>query len=518
MVILIWFSFSATAVATLLLSLASWFKLAARNDPFMPADLRSAGDVFALVPRSFSAVDTRVYICVGLCLLAAVLAALIVRSRIFSSKLRFSGLFAGICLIIFSYFTLYTNDGIYASAAEPAAPGEETLAYVSRGCQYPFLHAANTSKVEVPEGYDKYSTLSAFSRYVTEDIPAADKVNFVFVMFESFADLSELDCLDMTVDVYRPLHMLQKVSVHGTLVSDVFAEETAITEREVLTGNFDGPPYRSEASSYVRYFERQGYATQFACDSPARIFNRANVAEYLGFGEWTFNEAGGRGSGEAFFRDIQSRFVSHVVSSDEPYLGFSVGRVAAPSGDGRTFIAPGTMTEEQLDAINGYLGGVETTVSGIAALADWFDAREEPVVLVVFGDRMPDLGEEVYAAMGANISPEKGDGFLKRYGVPYVIHANPAAGHVLNVDMTGEGGTISPCFLFNELFGRLGMGGTAYMKVAGELMDAVPVVHPTGRFVAGGEVAAELGDEAAEKLAFYKNVSFMRRWNFADYR
>ena len=514
----VWFSFSATAVATLLLSLANWFKLAARNDPFTPSDLRSAGDVFALVPRGFSAIDTRVYICVGLCLVAAVLAALIVRSRIFSSKLRFCSLFAVVCLIIFSYFTLYTNDSIYASAAEPTAPGEETLAYVSRGCQYPFLHAANTSKVETPEGYDKYSTLAAFSRYVTEDVPAEDKVNVVFVMFESFSDLSELDCLDMTNDVYRPLHMLQKDSVHGTLVSDVFAEENAVTEREVLTGNFDGPPYRSETSSYVRYFARQGYATEFACDSPARIFNRANVAEYLGFEERTFNEDGGRGSGEAFFRDIQSRYVAHVVSSDEPYFGFSVGRVAAPANDGRTFIAPGTMTEEQLDAINGYLSGVETTVRGISALAEWFDAREEPVVLVVFGDRLPDLGEEVYAAMGANVSPEKGDGFLNRYGVPYLIHANPAAGHVLNVDVTGEGDTISPCFLFNELFKRLGWGGTAYMKVAGELMDAAPVVHPTSRFITGGETAAELGDEAAEKLAFFKNVSFLRRWNFADYR
>ncbi len=513
----VWFSFTLTALATLLLSLANWFKLAARSDPFMPSDLRAAGDLFGLLPRSFSEVGTEVWICVGLCLIAGILAALLVRSRIVSSKLRFCGLFAVVCLIIFSYFTLYTNDGIYASAAEPTAPGEETLAYVSRGCQYPFLHAANSSPVSEPEGYDKYDTLSAFSRYVTEDIPSEDKVSVVFVMLESFSDLSELNCLDMTIDVYRPLHMLQKDSVRGSLVSDVFAEETAITEREVLTGNPDGPPYRSDASSYARYFNRQGYATEYYADSPARLYNRANVAEYLGFSESVFNEDGGSGSDAGFFAGIRSRFEAHAAAGT-PYFGFSVGRVAAPPRDGRTFIAPGTMTEEQLDAINGYLGGVETTVREVADLADWFDEREEPVVLVVFGDRLPDLGEEVYAAMGANVSPEKADGFLKRYGVPYVIHANSAAKHALNVDFAGDSDTISPCFLVSELFGHTGWGGTAYMKVAGELTESVTVIHPTGRFMEGGEITSELSEEASGKLAFFRNVSFLRRWDFADYR
>jgi hypothetical protein len=176
------------------------------------------------------------------------------------------------------------------------------------------------------------------------------------------------------------------------------------------------------------------------------------------------------------------------------------------------------MTEDQLDAINGYLGGVEATVREVADLADWFDTREEPVVLVVFGDRLPDLGEEVYAAMGANISPEKADGFLKRYGVPYVIHANDAAKYVLNVSFTGEGDVISPCFLMGELFSQTGWGGTAYMKVAGELMDSVTVIHPTARFMENGEITAELSEESAGKLAFFNNVSYMRRWDFADYR
>ena len=513
----VWFSFALTALATLLLSLANWFKLAARTDPFMPSDLRTAGDLFSFLPRSFSEVGVEVWVCLGLCLIAGILAALLVRSRIVSSKLRFCGLFAVICLIIFSYFTLYTNDSIYASAAEPTAPGEETLAYVSRGCQYPFLHSANTSSVSAPAGYDRYKTLAAFSRYVTEDIPADDKVSVVFVMLESFSDLSELDCLDMTIDVYRPLHMLQKDSVRGSLVSDVFAEETAITEREVLTGNLDGAPYRSDASSYARFFNRQGYATEYYADSPARLYNRANVAEYLGFAESGFNENGGAGSNAAFFDGVRTRFEQHV-SSGTPYFGFSVGRVAASPRDGRTFIAPGTMTEEQLDAINGYLGGVETTVLEIADLADWFDTREEPVVLVVFGDRLPDLGEEVYAAMGANVSPEKADGFLKRYSVPYVIHANRAAKYVLNVGFSGEAETISPCFLMGELFRQTGWGGTAYMKVAGELTDRVSVIHPTARFIEDGEVVAELSDEAAQKLALFKYVSFMRRWDFADYR
>ncbi len=520
----VWFAFSLTALATLALTLTNWFKLAALRDPFTAADVRTLSDVFPTFPRSIGEAGGGVLLGIGICVLAALVAAFLVRSRIVSAKVRFSGLLALVCLIIFSYFTLYTNDTIYASAAAPVSAGEETLEYVSRGCVYPFLHGIKSAEPEPPEGYDELATVKAFSRYVTEDIPDDDKVSIVFVMADSLADLSELECLDLRIDVYRPLHMLQKDSVYGSLLTDVFASDAIVTERSVLTGSPSDLSFRSDASSYVRYFARQGYVTGGCCTDDALLFNRANVSGFLGFDDYSF-DAGSSGTSEAgFFEEVRTLFEEHAETSDAPYFGFSVTDLCGgpyPSDKdlyGRSFFAPGTLTDEQINVISNYLGSVEATVKGIADLADYFDDRPEPVILVVFGGHLPDLGEEVYTAMGANIAEEKHEGFLNRYETPYVIHANPAAEYVLNVDLTGEGRTVSPCFLMSELFSRVGWGGTAYMKTSAELMDDVPVIHASGRFVTEDGVTKELSDAVRDKLKFYNDVSYYRRRNFADYR
>lgn len=520
----VWSAFSLTALATLALSLTSWFKLAAFRDPFTAADMRTFSDVFRAFPHSVGEAGSGVLLGIGICVLAALASALVVRSRVVSPKLRFSGLLAVLCLVIFSYFTLYTNDSIYASAADALPPGEETLQYVSRGCVYPFLHSIKAAEPEPPAGYDELATVRAFSRYVTEDIPVEDKVSLVFVMADSFADLSELDCLDLRTDVYRPLHMLQKDSVYGSLISDVFAGDAIVTERSVLTGSAADLSFRSDASSYVRYFVRQGYDTFGCCTDDALLFNRVNVNGFLGFSDYRFC-AGSHGTSETdFFAGVRSLCEEHAAQSDAPYFCFSVTDICSapyPSDSnlfGRSFIAPGTLTDEQRNVVNNYLGAVGTTVSCIADLADYLDERPEPVILVVFGGHLPDLGEDVYAAIDANIAEGKHEGFLNRFKTPYLIHANPAAEYVLNVDFCGEGRTVSPCFLFNELFSWAGWGGTAYMKAAGELMEEVPVAHSSGRFVSDGELTRELSEAAREKLDFYDYVSYYRRRNYADYR
>lgn len=517
----VWFAFSLTALGTLALSLTSWYKLAARGDPFIPMDLHTLSDVFPYFPKNAADIDHAVLLVVAICIVLSIITGLLVSSRIVSPKLRFSGIFAALCLIIFSYFTLYTNDSIYASASVALPAGQETEAYVSRGCTYPFLHGIKTAHIESPDGYDELRTVKSFSRYVTENIPIENRVSIICVMLDDFADFSS--SLDMTNDVYRPLHMLQKDSLHGTLITDVFGSGSEITERSVLTGNPADTYYRSDTSSYVRYFAGQGYYTEAVIASEPELFNRRNVSEFLGFENCSFLDAAAAMDAECLFDEVRTRFETYAESSGGPYFSFSlIGERSYPADENlyrKTYIAPGTLTDEELNVLNNYLGGIETVAQGVSDLADYFDSRTEPVILIVFGGHLPDLGDDVFAAIGANISADKTDGFIRRYGTPYLIHANASAEYVLDTELNGEGRMISPCFLFNEAFSHIGWGGTAYLKVAGELSDIIPVIHTSGKYIlSDGNVTRTLDEEQSSLLAFYRETSYYRRMNYADYR
>ena len=65
--------------------------------------------------------------------------------------------------------------------------------------------------------------------------------------------------------------------------------------------------------------------------------------------------------------------------------------------------------------------------------------------------------------------------------------------------MTGEGPSISPCYLMNVLFRQLGWKGSAFTQAMDEMMDIFPVVSIKGRYVVDGVLTEAVPPERAEK-------------------
>ncbi len=167
-------------------------------------------------------------------------------------------------------------------------------------------------------------------------------------------------------------------------------------------------------------------------------------------------------------------------------------------------------SQESCNMLNNYLFGVNETVCEYVRLTQELDARDTPVVLVLFGDHKPWMGNggSVYEEMGIDFDTSTLAGFRNYYATPYLIWANRAAKEVLGADFTGDGGDFSPCFLMTRLFDACGWAGPGYMQLSRAMRDISPLLHTNGLFLHDGVLTSVLSDT---------DRSFYRSWLAVQY-
>ena len=143
-----------------------------------------------------------------------------------------------------------------------------------------------------------------------------------------------------------------------------------------------------------------------------------------------------------------------------PYFSYSLsfqnhGAYPSETTSGTAYINNNAhYSEATYNILNNYLEGIYDTTERIYAFVDQFRDLDEPVVIVLFGDHMPWLGDNgyIYDELGINTDLSSEEGFYNYYSTPYVIWANEAAKETADSDFTGQGDSISACFLMEQLF------------------------------------------------------------------
>ena len=177
----------------------------------------------------------------------------------------------------------------------------------------------------------------------------------------------------------------------------------------------------------------------------------------------------------------------------------------------------GNLSDESFNILNNYLTGIYDTNRHLEAFIDALRHDPAPVVVVLFGDHKPWLGNghSVYHELGINIDGSTDEGFLNFFSTPYIIWANYAAREVAGHDFIGEGRSFSPGFLMVEVFSLLHWDGEAYMQALRRLMETVDVIHaPLGKFRENGMITRELSSEAEQQLRNLRMMEIYRRLNF----
>lgn len=412
-----------------------------------------------------------------------------------------------------------------------------TSVYEELGFPYCFCYNFNSYLVEKPEGYSAAEVKTYLAEH-PETAGQGENVNVIMVMNEAFSDVTNFETFryeegEEPLRFYNSLIQSDR-AVAGHIVVPNFGGGTANTEFDVITGlqtNLIGESGISafrvlnrNMNSIFRVFLEDGYHTEFIHPGEDWFYNRQNVYRYFGAEKLLFSEAfenaerkGSWVTDDAVLQKIQEEF-SAAMEDGDPYFNYTVtiqnhmAYTTKKYGDYQVPEAHFTkkLSWEARTMLSIYAEGARDADHMLEGLVDYFESREEPVVLVFFGDHLPNLGDnylcyqELDMEIGETGSIETA---LATFSTPYVIWVNGAADKVLNfsarkqtldlpVDHTINAQYLGALTL--ELTGRKDQD--SYFSYLNDLRRTLPVLRNGKGKTASGSCFDELPQEFSDDL------------------
>lgn len=533
----IWISNLVSALVFFVLTLVNYFKIMLRNDPFVMADFSLLGEALNMGERYTLSVDLFFFISIGIAAACVIGSKFIFKYRIKNLSARLIGAVACICLMIVLVKPVYLSENVYKKLENISAnPHMNALdkndQFSSRGFIYSFINSIGDVVEAPPEGYSDKKAKAILSNYSYDNIPEDKKINIISIMLEAFNDFSKHDWVEFSNNPYTYFHSLQQKSVYGQIFTNTFGGGTIDSERSFITGYFPQTEYCKTTNSYVHYLRDQGYTTEGGHPGHEWFYSRDIVNKFLGFENYKFFETGyeqiynsNPNKGDKiledryFFEEILDRFEANKISG-KPYFNFSVSyQNHGPYS--MTFLQNGVeyvnkterMSEEGYNIVNNYLDGIATTIGEIEKLVEKIDAMDEPVILVLFGDHNPWLGNDsfVYDEMGISLDFSDEEGLYNYYSTPYIIYANDSAKGATGNDVKGFGGDFSVMYLMNKVFEVCGWGGNEFMKLSNDMREYLDIITNIGLYRENGTFTDSISDKAHSKLESFRIAQYYWR-------
>lgn len=534
------------------MSLINRVKLTVRGEPFVPRDvslIKEAAD-------AAGSYDMKLPWFQAACLLvfvgALVLLGFVLPLRRQESAPKRRGVWLRILVFVLCAALLVLLVGCVYSSTELYNSFETTEPYNlssvnnELGFVYYFCYHFSTYKTEKPEGFDR-DTAAAWDTGYTEPEDASD-INVIFVMNEAFSDVLNEDVFvfpegEHPMEVYNELASGENAWA-GHIIVPYFAGGTADTEFDVATGmqtnllNPNSPSLTAfrtvnrDLDSIFRVFGAEGYTSCFMHPGDSWFYNRENVYSWLGADESLFAEdfreleyKGSWVTDESVLRELEARFEEKsaqgapdftyavTIQNHMSYTEDKYGDYVCPEVETRAELSPEIQT-----AVNVYAEGIRDANALLRELTDYYSSREEPVLLVFFGDHLPYLGDnrQGYVELGLPAGDASGaeDPFAA-YTAPFLIWCNEAGAELLDFDSAIEAldlpgdGRISACHLGAAVLELTGRGEVSpWFAFLNELRRELPVIHNGAYLDADGQLSFELDAKQAEL------VSKMRCWTY----
>ena len=522
-----WPAFLTTAFPFSVIAIGNFYKVKLRGDVFIFSDIK---DTFLGINIAFEenydltpGIRIIVYF---LCILFGIAFLLFLVPGKMNLRKRIKLTPAPLALMVAAVL-LCTNTSIYQSAAVTNGYVWTPTDYHSEhGAVYSFLHSINDAINKAPDGYDQDEMERLLSSYNNDNIPEDKKVNVIFIMREANNDISALtDAEGIDWSCYDYYNTLKAESYSGKLFTNVFAGGTVNSERTVITGAYKLKDYRTATNSYVRYFKSQGYSVSGSHPSNDWYYNRKNINSALGYDEYYFienyynyiSDDPAQISDKLLYSDLIKQFEAR--DKTKPYFSFNVtyevhgpyDTTAVLNGESRV---DGNYTDYTKNVLSNYLNTIKSTNDALQEIVDYFRSIDEPVVLCVYGDHNPWLGDNnsVATELGINFDLSTDEGLKNYYETEYLIWANASAKETLGKEFTGVNQqSVSPCYLMNILFREVGWEGPSYMKFMNEYMEEMPIVSTNSVYYANGKLTSTLSKKQTEKLSRLEQMTYY--WN-----
>lgn len=404
------------SVFWLFLGTCNGYLLTKRVTPFNAQDLKVLSDAVELTNNYFNTFEL-VMIIIGVVALILWIVSMWRRGGQFTGKMHRVIALGGVAAS-FALCIVLTNVAVDRRVISNYF-GNIAFAYEDYGFPYCFSASLFNTGINEPSGYgeemmaqisnDGEITKNETGR-TQEELP-----NIVFVQLESFFDPTEVEWLRFSEDPIPNLRELFSEYSTGYFKVPSVGAGTANTEFEVLTGmsmRFFGPgeyPYKTYAKTNVlesaaTALTSLGYGAEALHNNGGNFYSRAQVFNNMGFDHYTSKE---------FMNILQTTpkgwatddiLVPNIMESMDTTEGqdfvFTISvqghgdYPTEPTLENPEIIVSGVEDEGKRNAWEYYVNEVHEMDKFVGQLIEAVESREEPSVIVFYGDHLPTMDLE----------------------------------------------------------------------------------------------------------------------------
>ena len=529
----------------LLIGMANFFIIEFKGQPVVPADLFALSTAASVAGGYGLFLTPRLIGCIALFAAFCVAVALWCPKRPVTGRAATANCIAAVALAAaagLAYQAVDIRDAFQVKVDVWDVRGS----YSSQGTALCFLSRAQELTPKTPEGYSDEALTAILGAAPAPDGAEGthgssapyDGPNVIAIMNETFSDLSTYPGL-AEAEGASPLffHELAGDSLAaGSVYTSAMGGGTCNSEFEFLTGasmgNMGGGVYPyvlydlTGTDNLASYFRDLGYGTHAIHPAEASNWRRDRIYDQLGFD--AFDDITAL-SGADTFRGMVTdkatyeRALAKIDEADGPQFvfdvtiqnhgGYDTGLV--PEAD-RVHLGSNTVDSPEVDE---FLSCIKRSDEDLRWLVDELNRRDEPTMLVFFGDHQPGFADWLFErTYGKSVDDASAEEVQQRYRTPYLVWANNAAraqyGNRLrsieNADVT------SLNYLGALLREAAGLPETPRSRFLDELRDVLPVINLNGYRAADGQwhwFGEEESGSAADALRDYKIVQHDQLFN-----
>lgn len=402
------------SVLWLFIGVVNGVMLSNRVTPFNAQDLKTITEGLSLFPNYFTIIEM-VFMAIGVLALIAGAVVLYRRTGKYTGKLNrvLAAAGVGAACIVYSMLTQWAIDQRVVSTYF----GNIAFAYEDYGLPYCFCASVFNTGISEPNGYEEKAIGRISNDGKITEVTAETEVfpNVIFVQLESFFDTSEYLDLQTSEDPLPYFRSLLQEYSSGYFKVPSVGAGTANTEFEVLTGmnlRYFGPgeyPYKTilkenVAESAATAYASFGYGAHALHNNNGDFYSRATVFDNLGFDSYTseefmnilqFTENGWAKD------DILLPHIENALNSTEQQdfvFAISVqGHGEYPEEkliENPRITVSGLETEAENNAWEYYVNQIYEMDQFVKHLVEMMEERDEPTVIVFYGDHLPTMGLE----------------------------------------------------------------------------------------------------------------------------
>ena len=287
-------------------------------------------------------------------------------------------------------------------------------AYADNGFVYCFTRSLFDRGISKPDTYDEDTVdniLEDMKKQKTNEVE--EKPNIIFIQLESFMDLKRMQGVTYSEEPTPVYSSLRETCPGGFLKVPSVGAGTANTEFEILTGmtlDYFGAgeyPYKTvlqdETCESMAYNLRElGYRTGVLHNNTGSFYSRNKVFANLGFDYFVSSEYMENLSynpiGWAKDKVLTGQIQHILKATSEPDLIYTItvqdhGKYPTELLENPHIKVSGFAPEdeERQNAFTYYVNQCHETDAFLGSLIATLNAFEEPVVLVLYGDHLPNL-------------------------------------------------------------------------------------------------------------------------------